>query len=372
MKFCIVTHVSHTYHNGKYYAYGPYVREMNIWIKLGLKLIIVAPMDNKQMPDTIDIAYNADDVHFIKVPQFNLTSFGEVLKSIFKIPLISFKIVEGMSLANHIHLRCPGNMGLLGAVIQIFFPLKKKTAKYAGNWDPNMKKVWSYSLQRYIISNTFISRNMQVLVYGEWPNQTQNVVPFFTASYTASEIKETPTRSLNQPIKCLYCGYLLRDKRPLQAVKVVEGLKNMGYNIELTLLGDGEEYQTISNYITNNNLASFIYLKGNVSAQQVKEYMQKSHFLTFYGHNSEGWPKVVAESMFWGCVPLVRSVSCTDFMLGYGQRGTIVDDSVESMVNAIVKYIEDPDLYYNTSAQAMEWARTYTLERFENEVKKLI
>ena len=46
-----------------------------------------------------------------------------------------------------IHLRCPGNIGLLACFIQILFPKKNKTAKYAGNWDPKAKQPLSYKLQ---------------------------------------------------------------------------------------------------------------------------------------------------------------------------------------------------------------------------------
>ena len=70
-------------------------------------------------------------------------------------------------------------MGLIGAIVNILFPNKQKTAKYAGNWDPKSKQPWSYRLQKWILSNTFLTKNMQVLVYGEWPNQTKNIKPFF-------------------------------------------------------------------------------------------------------------------------------------------------------------------------------------------------
>jgi len=74
--------------------------------------------------------------------------------------------------ADYIHLRCPGNMGL-EALVQMLFPNKPKTAKYAGNWNPKSKQPWSYRLQKWILSYTFLTQNMQVLVYGEWSNQIE-------------------------------------------------------------------------------------------------------------------------------------------------------------------------------------------------------
>jgi len=53
-----------------------------------------------------------------------------------------------MKSANHIHLRCPGNIGLLACLIQILFPNTPKTSKYAGNWDPNAKQPFTYKIQK--------------------------------------------------------------------------------------------------------------------------------------------------------------------------------------------------------------------------------
>jgi hypothetical protein len=35
--------------------------------------------------------------------------------------------------------------------------------------------------------------------------------------------------------------------------------------------------------------------------------------------------------MFWGCVPIVTSVSCIPFMLDYGKRGVLLDKNKKKM-----------------------------------------
>jgi hypothetical protein len=42
--------------------------------------------------------------------------------------------------------------------------------------------------------------------------------------------------------------------------------------------------------------------------------------------NSEGWPKAIAEGMFWGCVQLQTAVSCVPYMLDYGKEGLLEMD----------------------------------------------
>src|SRR5690554_2875854 len=189
MTFCIITHVNHFKEDKKYYAYAPYVREMNLWFKHVDKVVVVAP-GNRQDKTVLDIAYQHPDITFKKVAPFDVTSFKSLFKTLFVLPSIVYSIYKAMKESDHIHLRCAGNMALLGCFVQILFPKKKKTAKYAGNWDPNAKETFTITLQKKILNNTFLTRNMQIMVYGEWENSSKNVKSFFTATYTDEELQK--------------------------------------------------------------------------------------------------------------------------------------------------------------------------------------
>jgi glycosyltransferase involved in cell wall biosynthesis len=87
---------------------------------------------------------------------------------------------------------------------------------------------------------------------------------------------------------------------------------------------------------------------------------------------SEGWPKAVAEAMFWGCVPLVSAVSCVPTMLHNQSRGLLLTLDVQKDVNRLVELIQQPVLYQKTALAAQEWSRYYTLGLFEQEIAKLL
>ena len=162
MNFLIITHVLHAKNKADYLAYAPYVKEMNLWLKYVDKVTIVAPLLADKEIRPIDIAYQHKNIDFRSIPAFDLLSLKSSLKTLLVLPVIFFKIIGAMRNADHIHLRCPGNIGLLGCIAQIFFPSKTKTAKYAGNWDPNSKQPLSYRLQKRILSNTFLTKKMNV------------------------------------------------------------------------------------------------------------------------------------------------------------------------------------------------------------------
>ena len=255
--------------------------------------------------------------------------------------------------------------------MQILFPNKIKTAKYAGNWDPNAIQPWSYKLQKWILSNTFLTKNMQVLVYGEWENQTKNIKPFFTATYRETDKKEVIVRDLNKKIEFVFVGTLSKGKRPLLAIKIVEQLYLQGNNVNLTLYGEGVQRDILERYILTNNLNTIILLKGNQSKEIVKKALQNAHFLLLPS-KSEGWPKVVAEAMFWGCLPIVTKISCVPYMLNKGERGILITPDLTEAVDSIVKYLNDANKYNVACRDAMKWSRKYTLDKFQSEIKNLL
>jgi len=373
MNFLIISEVEHKINDqNQIGAYAPYVREMNIWARYVDQVTIVAPY-SKELLNEIDFTYLHPSISFVRIPFIKFTSFSNCVVSFFQLPGIFWNIFWQMKKADHIHLRCPCSIGLAACIVQLFFPAKKKTAKYAGNWDWNSKQSFSNRLQQRILRNTFFTRNMQVMVYGTWPDRSKNIVPFFTASYSEKDAEPVKPRNLGnkEKIKLIFAGTFSYNKQPLLAIKAAESLANAGYNIELNMFGEGSEMWKAKNYINERQLQKVVKMHGSQSLAVVKECYKSSHFLIF-ASLSEGWPKVVSEGMFWGCVPITTRVSCVSQMLGEGERGALVNANVDSIVAAIIQYIEDPQKYYEAAVKGIEWSGQFTLEKLEAEIKKLV
>jgi glycosyltransferase involved in cell wall biosynthesis len=370
MTFAIITHADHFIEEERYYGYAPYVKEMNIWCKFIDKLIIIAPISNKKR-SAIHTDYSFNNITFISIPAISITSFVESIRAICYFPVIAFRIFRVMQKADHIHLRCPGNIGLIGCMVQILFPRKPKTAKYAGNWDPKAKQPKSYRIQKWLLSSTFWTKNMQVLVYGDWPDQSKNIKPFFTATYTESMIVDIPQRQLSPPFKFLFVGTLSPGKRPLYCVKIIEALLNKGIDINLDIYGEGTERDALEAYIQKKELNDTVVLRGNQSSEIVEKAYRNSDLLLLPS-KSEGWPKAVAEAMFWGCVPLVTKVSCVPWMLGEGRRGVLLEADLDKDIAQIKTSILDTNKLREMSKEGQKWSHEYTLDYFEAEIKTLL
>ena len=370
MKLLIVSAAPFIFKDEKCFAYGPYVKELVIWRKYATEISVCCPVwktQNGLLADEITFEIKK---HY-ELIDFNLNNSVNSIKAFFYAFFNILIIFKAMYQADHIHLRCPGNIGLLGCLVQILFPGKPKTAKYAGNWDPKAKQPWSYRLQKWILSNTFLTRNIQVLVYGEWEGSTKNIKPFFTATYTEADKLPVKILDLKRTIHFVFVGALVKGKNPLYAVQLVESLSVKGYDVCLDLYGEGVERKVLENYITANGLEKYAELKGNQNQKAVAEAYQNSHFVILPS-KSEGWPKAIAEGMFWGCVPIATPVSCVPFMLDFGNRGLLLQMNLYQDIQQLEALINNELEFVSKSKKASAWSTKYTLDVFEEEMKKMI
>lgn len=434
MKLLVISSAPVVELDGKLHLYAPYEKEMQLWAKHADTIQFCCPIWREDKKLLIaPVSFEVEKV--VELQEFDITSFSNKLKAAPLAFVALVKIFKAMKQADHIHLRCPGNIALLACLVQILFPKKQKTAKYAGNWDPKSKQPWSYRMQKWILSNTFLTRNMQVLVYGEWPNQTKNIKPFFTATYGVDEIQNSEFRIQNKwslqsesittesdfdfaqsdrednhslslraqsrttendfdsaqsdkkdnnslslraesrtnenQFKFLFIGTLSPGKQPLYAIQLVEELYKKGLRVTLELYGEGVLRKELELHIAQNKLESIITLKGNQSKETVLKAYQSHHFLILPS-KSEGWPKVVAEAMFWGCVPIASPVSCVSYMMGNGSRGVILQEELNQDVDQIEAVISKQEVYQKMASEGQSWSRQFTTDKFEAEIKKLL
>jgi len=370
VKFLIVTHTYHQLKNGRYAAYMPYVREMDLWNNYFDKITVVAPLEKNNEASLLQTY--SKDIEFKRIPIFQINGLRHLPKAVISSVYVFFLLINEMRKADHIHIRCPGNIGLIGSFAQIFFPRKTKTAKYAGNWDWNSQQPWSYRLQQRMLRSTVLTHNMQVLVYGVWPDKNRNILPFFTASYKEEEIREVQKSDFKKGIKLCFIGTLDENKSPILSLKVMELLKSRGNKVSLTFCGEGPLRRKVEEESRRMQLEDSVHLLGNVPAEEVKRVLIDSHFLVFIS-KSEGWPKAVAESMFWGCVPMTSNVSCVPHMVGEEEeRGVLLEQNPHEIALQVMKLVNSPCKYADISKNAMKWSRNFTLEKFATEIGRLI
>ncbi|AWH72864.1 glycosyl transferase family 1 [Dokdonia sp. Dokd-P16] len=369
MKLLIISDAPILSNSDKREAYAPYVKEMDIWMQHARDVSFVCP--TKYGRKLLTQAFQRQDFKVQSLRRLEFHSALSAVISFLTIPYQAIVLWNSMRKADHIHLRCPGNLALLASMIQVTLPRKRKTVKYAGNWDPASKQPLAYKMQKWILSNTALTKNMQVLVYGEWKSQAKNIKSFFTASYYNNEKEPIIKRDFKHPLKAMYVGTMGVNKRPFETVALIKSLRSSGLDITLEMYGDGPAVEDIKWYRKENGLLDQIVIRGNQPGHVVKEAYKNADLLILLS-KSEGWPKVVAEAMFWGVVPIVSSVSCVPWMIANGERGILVNNPEDIDIEYLRNQLTNKEALAQMSKDAAEWSRQYTMDTFAQEVKKLL
>ncbi|OYU82788.1 MAG: glycosyl transferase [Flavobacterium sp. BFFFF2] len=371
MTFCIVTHVPHLQTpDGRWWAYAPYVREMNLWNQTFNKVIVVAPV-NIGTPTPLHETYAHPNVELHEVPQISFVSVKSIFRSLFRLPFILRAMRQAFQQSDQLHLRCPGNMGLLGMWGQLGYSAKPKTIKYAGNWIDNQGQPWSYRFQKWMMKQPWLLKNTKVLAYTFQQVNAAHVLPFFTATYREDEIPNASFQRDRSVIQLLFVGTLSAGKRPEWVIETAAELYNKGISVQLNIVGEGvlrSELESMASHFDPEG--QWIHFLGAVDRESLKSIYKKSHFL-LAPSKSEGWPKVVAEALFWGCIPVVTPVSCLPEMIGQGQRGLFFDKPTQ-VAEALVTLLREPIQMEKMSHVGQEWAQHYTLNRFEQAIQKVL
>jgi glycosyltransferase involved in cell wall biosynthesis len=214
---------------------------------------------------------------------------------------------------------------------------------------------------------------MKTLVYGEWHDRTKNIVPFFTASYSEKDLLPIEPRTLKTGdiIKLMFVGALESGKNPIDSLLIAHELIKRNVAIEIHFYGEGSLRDSLEKKIITLNMQHNAFVHGNVNSATLKDAYRDSHFMVLLS-DSEGWPKAVAEAMWWGCVPVTTQVSCVPWMLANESRGVIVHPNNPNPTDKLVSLITNTNAYDTMTTNAMNWSRMYTLEKFEREIQDLI
>jgi glycosyltransferase involved in cell wall biosynthesis len=87
------------------------------------------------------------------------------------------------------------------------------------------------------------------------------------------------TSKIKNANKYIYVGRLDPNKRVAELTELFIILKNDNPDIELTLIGDGPQKNTVKSIIIKNNATSYIHLVSHIEPKELPEYYSEANFL---------------------------------------------------------------------------------------------
>lgn len=169
--------------------------------------------------------------------------------------------------------------------------------------------------------------------------------------------------------KLISVGRLAEEKGYDRLLRVFKQLDDEGFDLELTIIGSGEKYNELNDYIEKNNLSDKVFLLGY--RENPYKYVKNSD-LFVCSSISEGFSLVIGEAMAVG-VPVI-SVACPgpNEVIGFGEYGMLVNNDESSLCNGIKMLIDDKKLYDTYRAKAIERGRMFSIGGFIEEVEDIL
>ena len=376
-RLLVVTHVTHYRHDGAVHAYGPYVREMNVWCDLFPQVVIAAPLADGPPPGD-GLAFSSQNMQMHPIPKSGGDTALAKLKQLVLLPWIVTRLCFAMWKADAIHVRCPGNLGLLGVVLGPIFS-SKLVAKYAGQWSEFPGEARSVRLQRRLLGSRWW-RGI-VTVYGDWPNQPKHVVPFFTSVMTKSQMDRAramttrrltcPSSANEDPLTVVFVGRLSREKNVDTLIEAVARLTQQGIDIRCHVVGQGAEFESLCRLAEQWNVRDQVQFAGGVDYDRVFDFYEQSDVLVLVSE-TEGWPKAIAEAMACGLVCIGSERGLVPWMLAEGRGFTAAPRDVETLTEFLKQLSESVELRQSISKRAAEFGCRYSLDSLRTALAELL
>lgn len=367
----VVSHVVHYRWRGGLWGYGPYVRELEIWADLFPHVTVAAPCREEPPPGDC-LRVDRDNVSVAPIRETG----GETLASKFSqavlVPRLVWQLSRAMLAADAIHVRCPGNLGLLGVMLAPLFS-SNLVSKYAGQWNGYPGEAWSFRLQRAVLSSRWWRG--PVTVYGTWPKQPPQVVPFFTSMMTTGHIERAQRsargKKLAGPLRVLYVGRLTSAKNVDVLISAIGAFVSKSIPIECTIIGDGPERTALEMQTRSLRLADNVRFLGGMPFEQVFDYYEQADTLVL-ASQTEGWPKAILEGMTFGLVCIGSDRGLVPTMLAEGRGYIVPPGDVEALTESLRRIATRPAEFQEMSQRATRWAQQYSLDKLRRALIELL
>ena len=355
-RLCIVSHVVHYRHGGRIHAYAPYAREAEIWADLFPEVRIAAPCEEAPPPgDAAPI--DRQNVEMDPQPQAGGDSLGAKVRQVLMLPWMAVRMAGALRKADAIHVRCPGNLGLLGAAMAPLFS-RRLIAKYAGQWPDWEGEARTVRLQKALLRSRWWRG--PVTVYGAWPDQPPWIVPFFTSVLDREQVeraRRAAARAATDRPRVLFVGRLSRAKNVDVLLDALGGLP-------CTIVGDGPERAALE------ARAAQAVFAGAMDFERVLCFYE-THDILVLASETEGWPKAIVEAMAFGLVCIGSDRGLIPQILGEG-RGLVVQPRDVQALAAALRRAADPAEAAAIRAKAAPFGQRYSLEDLREALREVM
>ena len=371
MRLSVITGVVHYATSDGLYAYGPYAREMDIWADLFDEVTILAPCRNTRPPGDA-VRFSRRNITILPQRERGGDTLGAKLSLMMSVPGMMWDLVRGMAAADALHVRCPGNLALLGVVLGRLVA-RRRIAKYAGQWTSYPGEQLTVRFQRWLLGSRWWGA--PVTVYGQWDGQPSHVIPFFTSLMDADHMDRArlaiATRESSPELRIVYLGRLSVSKNLDVLLRAMRSVAAQGLRVRCTIVGEGPERHSLEQLAADLSLAKNVRFTGGVPHEETASILEDADVLVLVSE-TEGWPKALAEAMAYGLVCIGSDRGLMPQMLGEGRGIVVPPQDVDALAKELGRIARDPERCPGMRERAAAWAQQYSLEGLREALRCLL
>lgn len=161
-------------------------------------------------------------------------------------------------------------------------------------------------------------------------------------------------------------------KRNDEIIKIFSKIENKDWR--LFILGDGVEYDNLSNLVKELKLENKVFLPGYISKEKLPDYLTNSSIFLM-ASITEGLPMVLLEAMSYGipCIAYEIPSGVSDIIDGNKNGYIIKNRNQEEYINKLNKLINDNNLRKKMSDNAinksLDFRKEKVIEKWNNVLK---
>lgn len=372
-KLVIISHTGHQIH--PVYGpvgWGPTVREINFLAGYWQEVVHVACLEHVA-PAGSSLPYTNRNICFVSIPTFGGTRWWQKLDILIKAPQILLSVHKALKGASEVQVRLPMGIGLiLLPYFKLVSPLKYKMwIKYATNWGKSPDSL-SYRWQKHLLQSNWLS--CPVTINGAWPDQPEHCKTFENPCLTQEQFErgEAIARSkiLAPPYTFIFIGRIDSNKGVDLLIKSIPHWPKHKI-AKIHIVGEGPLLETLNTTLLEAGLAAEFH--GSTTQEYIFNLLEASHFLILPS-KSEGFPKVLAEGLNLGCIPIASSVGSIPHYIRHYSNGLLISELNDSaLTNAVLQAVDlNSSLHKEIIGVGRHLARQFTFEYYLQLLKKEI
>ncbi|HLV40395.1 glycosyltransferase [Xanthomarina sp.] len=335
MKLTIISHTEHyKLADGTIVGWGPTITEINHLAEVFDEIYHIAMFHDCEAPKS-SLPYSTARIKFIPLKPTGGQGVKEKLKVLFSAPSVIRTVNQVLAKTDCFQLRAPTGIGVFLIPYLTLFSKKKGWFKYAGNWKQHPAPL-GYAAQRYMLKR----QSRPVTINGAWENQEAHCLSFENPCLVDSDIKEgfivRTKKEKGELINFCYVGRLEKQKGVERIIKAFgqlneEVLEMVG---KVHLVGDGHDIDYFKGLSLKTGV-DFVF-HGFLPTSDVFKIYKQSHFFLMPTTASEGFPKVLAEAMNFGCIPMVSAISSIGQYVKDKRNGFLIQSVTEEETRSTI------------------------------------